>query len=696
MWAKVISHTVNKHATDNIQRFWIHQISKNSSDMILYSDADGKYIHFPFSPNDRVPFAAEVVDKATAFRIGVDIDETKQRIMRYVVFVQPLEFELQVVKCVKGEVYIAQLLKEIWVGAVPDMLIQAPPKTPQGKLCKEWSYRLTPQQARSVVWMKQHEKHIIRKDRLEFNQGIRVTKTDWYFDYNLSSFSLHVSTGLALPRGGILADGTGTGKTASMLRLVLETRDTHFESHIHSEYESKATLVIVPINLPAQWMAEIEKFTGSHLNVIPYYTGSHVRERSMADLLAADIVLTTFAFIRSSKPYHDMIETNVCSATDPLEDRRLHLCFSAVRAWARAPGRTAPIIHAVAWKRVIIDEIHEIIDQKDFRLVTAFQCHILWGMTATPDIHSDRAHCLYALLQGAHARHPELLSEIVATCVRGVGSSSSFESHIFRVDVGGDIRERMDGMSMEQVVKLGMSVVDEYCTGSVSVCSADSIRSMLVNSRMQDNASLLFRESHACSICLDKTCSAITNCGHTYCHKCITTHIANSNACPMCRTLLLKNGIVSVVNDKVATKLEVLAQMIAELTTPAIVFAQYRTMLRALREMLMTAGLRVVALEGNIFRRTRLLNLFTREGGVLLICMQDSYAGLHLPCAQHIIFSHALLGDKQSVADMEEQAIARAVRPGQKHHVKVHSFVIADSPEEDLWMSTHVLRAPSP
>lgn len=687
-WNKFLTFAVYKYPESTFHGI-IHKISKNTPEMIVANDT--RYINVHLSVQERIPFVSEVVEHCTAFKIGVDVDENKQKITRYAIYVHPTEFERQISQCIKGEIYIAQLLKEIWSQSVTTMTIVKPPKAKQGVKClKEWNYKLLPHQVRSIDWMKEHEKKIIAQIPLEFNQGIKVLSTDWFFDYNFSTFALNVDRGIALVRGGILSDGTGMGKTASMLRLILDTRQTSFESHIHTHYESRATLIIVPINLPSQWLSEIEKFIGQTLKVVSFYTGTHVKERTMQDLLLADIVLTTFAFIRGSKPYHDMIEANICSTMGCAEDKKLHLSFPAVRAWARSDTRTAPILHAVRWKRIIIDEIHEFVDQKDFKIIIALQTHIIWGMTATPDIFSERANNLHFILQGAHAQHPDLTQSIVTNCIKGTSATSTFDNKVMRVDAGENVRERMEGLTMEQVVKFGMTIVDKYCDEGVSLCSETHINTRLTTDVMQTNASQLFCKSHTCSICLDEICSTITNCGHVYCHRCITRHLQeNNNACPMCRTLLMKNGIVSVIKDKVATKLEVLADMIVNLDSPAIVFAQYRTMLRSLREMLHNTRLRVICLEGNMHRRIRLLDLFKTDGGILLICMQDSYAGLHLPCAEHIIFSHALLGDKQTVTDMEEQAIARAVRPGQKHTVKVHSFVIADSPEEDLWLSTH-------
>ena len=74
---------------------------------------------------------------------------------------------------------------------------------------------------------------------------------------------------------------------------------------------------------------------------------------------------------------------------------------------------------------------------------------------------------------------------------------------------------------------------------------------------------------------------------------------------------------------------------------------------------------------------------------VLLLCLEDSFAGLHLPHVRHIIFAHAIVAEKKQVERLERQAIARCVRHGQESTVGVYSFVVLDTEEEELWHRTH-------
>jgi SNF2 family DNA or RNA helicase len=196
----------------------------------------------------------------------------------------------------------------------------------------------------------------------------------------------------------------------------------------------------------------------------------------------------------------------------------------------------------------------------------------------------------------------------------------------------------------------------------------------------------LIDASNVCSICFENMCSVITECSHTYCHECIARHMQCSSACPLCRSETLPGTTLALIKDGVANKLDALGQMIRQLNAPAMVYAQWRSMMRPLKAVLAGARVQTVTLEGSAHRRQQALRCFQdSECGVLLLCMQDSFSGLHLPSARHVVFAHTLLGERNAVADLERQAIARAMRIGQQGVVTVHTVVVANTREEGLW-----------
>jgi ERCC4-related helicase len=93
-------------------------------------------------------------------------------------------------------------------------------------------------------------------------------------------------------------------------------------------------------------------------------------------------------------------------------------------------------------------------------------------------------------------------------------------------------------------------------------------------------------------------------------------------------------------------------------------------------------------LTGNVSQRQCVLDDFRKNGGILLICVTDSFAGIRLPNVKHVIFSHPLLGTPSDVKSLEIQAIGRASQTSE-YELEVTSFVSAETVEEEIWNSSH-------
>jgi len=145
--------------------------------------------------------------------------------------------------------------------------------------------------------------------------------------------------------------------------------------------------------------------------------------------------------------------------------------------------------------------------------------------------------------------------------------------------------------------------------------------------------------------------------------------------------------------DVSSSKIWALVEMISGLHDRVLLFAQWKDLLRLVRDALQSADVRALLLEGTVLQRASLIEQFVaKDDGVMLICVQDSFAGLHLPCAKNIIFAHALVGEVGRVQTWEHQAVARTLRPGCSDDVRVCSVVLADTQEELLWHSTRLPR----
>ena len=146
--------------------------------------------------------------------------------------------------------------------------------------------------------------------------------------------------------------------------------------------------------------------------------------------------------------------------------------------------------------------------------------------------------------------------------------------------------------------------------------------------------------------------------------------------------------VVEITLGGIGSKMMQIVHLIKCIDDPIILFVQWKSMVRGMKSFLKGMNISVLHLEGTVTQRATILEEF-KSGGVLLLCLEDSFAGLHLPHAKVVIFSHAIIGDSASVQRMEDQAIARCVRQGQTQKVRIFSFVVSDCYEEDIWRQTH-------
>ncbi len=100
----------------------------------------------------------------------------------------------------------------------------------------------------------------------------------------------------------------GLGKTVEMIALILANPFTPAASAAgrtmlsNGRRPTKATLIVVPVVLLQQWVAEIRKCTGDRLRVVVHHGGDTMKKEGPKDfgpLQSADIVLTTYEVLRA-------------------------------------------------------------------------------------------------------------------------------------------------------------------------------------------------------------------------------------------------------------------------------------------------------------------------------------------------------------------------------------------------------------
>jgi len=94
--------------------------------------------------------------------------------------------------------------------------------------------------------------------------------------------------------GGILADDIGLGKTVQVIALLCKIKETQPSAH--------PALIIVPLTLIFNWMAEFQKFA-PHLKVLAYQGNRNDRMRKLQTFGKYDIVLCSYGVALQDKKY---------------------------------------------------------------------------------------------------------------------------------------------------------------------------------------------------------------------------------------------------------------------------------------------------------------------------------------------------------------------------------------------------------
>ncbi|CAE6404314.1 unnamed protein product [Rhizoctonia solani] len=160
--------------------------------------------------------------------------------------------------------------------------------------------------------------------------------------------------------GGMLADEMGMGKTIQTLALLVSDRQ-------------KPNLVVAPTVAIMQWRNEIQAHTEG-FKVYMFHGGS--REKNIKELAKYDIVLTSYAVLESS----------------------FRKQISGFKRKGELVKEKSPL-HAITWRRIILDEAHNIKERSTNTAKGAFELKgdYRWCLSGTP--LQNRVGELYSLVR---------------------------------------------------------------------------------------------------------------------------------------------------------------------------------------------------------------------------------------------------------------------------------------------------------
>ncbi|KAJ4972310.1 hypothetical protein NE237_005409 [Protea cynaroides] len=274
---------------------------------------------------------------------------------------------------------------------------------------------------------------------------------------------------------------------------------------------------------------------------------------------------------------------------------------------------------------------------------------------------------------------------------------------------------RIDSVMRNYSTVLGIILRLRQICVDVALCPPD-IKSLLPSNSIEDvsnNPELLKKmvtllqdgDDLDCPICISPpTNTIITRCAHIFCRTCILRTLKRPGAsCPICRRTLKEADLFSAPPDlsdsdnlgsssggtlssKVSALLKLLVASRAENPNrKSVVFSQFRKMLILLEEPLKRAGFNILRLDGSMAAKKRAQVIQEFGDGspgtptVLLASLKASGAGINLTAA-----SRVYLVEPWWNPAVEEQAMDRVHRIGQKEDVKIVRLISRNSIEERI------------
>ena len=195
---------------------------------------------------------------------------------------------------------------------------------------------------------------------------------------------------------------------------------------------------------------------------------------------------------------------------------------------------------------------------------------------------------------------------------------------------------------------------------------------------------------------------AVTRCGHTFCLGCIQRALVQKPECPNCRHVLHGRQDVFAVREHVGEVVsakdrwrEAYGAKIGELLAlvqkgRCILFSVHEAELDRMNQIFKTERVAAAWCRGNAEVRNAAIRRF-REGEcqVLLMSLRHCATGADLGFVNNVVLLGPIQGSAQSVRDIENQALGRAVRIGNTKDVKLWRLITRDTVEEALHRERH-------
>nr|POF17798.1 putative swi/snf-related matrix-associated actin-dependent regulator [Quercus suber] len=532
-----------------------------------------------------------------------------------------------------------------------------------------------------------------------------------------------------LASGGILADDMGLGKTLEMISLIVSDAEKNGRG---------TTLIVAPLSVMSNWSGQIQHHMHKEkiLNTYTYHGAGRVPMDAEA-LSKYDVVITTYQTLAadymprgkgSSKkqPERKLRATGLYS----MEWRRVILDEGHIVRNPISKGAAA-VMALMAKSRWALTGTPIVNSLRDLYSLLRFV-----GITGGLEEVDMFNRCLIRPLKSGDESATLLLKAIMAAFTLRRRKEMKFidlrlpklDEFVHTIEFTKKERERYEALHDEakgrmRAVEKGTTTAQAYqhlletllrmrqCCNHWKLCG-ERVTNLLAqlgsqktvdltpeNVRsLQDVLQVQIESQEDCAICLETLHNpVITHCGHAFGRECISKVIETQHKCPMCRAEIKdETFLVEPTNDcgdeaaddemdltESSSKLESLMQILkaTKKGDKTVVFSQWTRFLDILQSRLDTNGFTYCRLDGTMSAGKRDAALAALETAssctIMLASLGVCAVGLNLTAANQIILS-----DTWWAPAIEDQAVDRVHRLGQKKETRVFRLVMEDSIEQ--------------
>ncbi|OJD35014.1 snf2 family helicase [Diplodia corticola] len=615
---------------------------------------------------------------------------------------------------------------------------------PMAKQPMEISAELLPYQLQGLQWLRDHENPQLpaagSADVVQLWR--RAPQQANVFTNICTNYSIK-DTLPELASGGILADDMGLGKTVQIISLIAADRALHSQDRT-----SNATLILAPLSVMSNWSSQIKRHVKPEheLRVLTYH-GTRKRPIDSKTIADYDVVITTYETVmtefwgkkgKNKNPQGVPRKDGLFS----VHWRRLVLDEGhSIRN--PASKKAVAATNLLARSRWVLTGTPIINTLKDLYSLAKFirlsggldRFELFNGALIRPVNQGDeRGSFLLQMLMSSiclrrrkdmpfiDLRLPEL-SEYVhrikflpheqekydALEAQAKGTLDRYRQSLAGNDSAKTYRHLLEILlRLRQVCNHWKLCGEERISGLMEMLSEQKTVDLTPENcaALQAMLQLSIESQEDCPICLEPLHDAvITCCAHAFGYSCIERAIEGQHKCPMCRAELPSTG--SLVRppkeaaaappapadadadaDANSSKIEALLKILKATASKdagikTIVFSQWTRFLDVVEPQLAAAGIRFARIDGTMSALARDAALEALDSDpqctVLLASLAVCSVGLNLVAASQVV-----LADSWWAPAIEDQAVDRVHRLGQKRETTVFRLVVEGTVEENV------------